>query len=78
MLPGSKVSDKGIFDLAVPHMLLYLGTSLKNGAQTAKLVKPKVVVSGHIHPAESRKFAEILNIEMPDIQRNARHTKKGN
>jgi hypothetical protein len=49
-------------------MLLYLGTSLKNEAQIAKLVKPKIVVSGYIHSTESRKFAEILNMEIPDIQ----------
>ena len=51
-----------------PNILLYLGTSLENAAQIAKLVKPQTVVSYYTDTESERKFIEALKREAPETQ----------
>jgi len=51
-----------------PDILLYLGTSLVNAAQIAKLVKPQVAVSCYTDMESGRKFIEAMRREAPKTQ----------
>lgn len=50
-----------------PDMLLYLGVSPECGAEIAKLVQPKVIVSCHLDSTESGIFSKRLAREVPEI-----------
>jgi L-ascorbate metabolism protein UlaG (beta-lactamase superfamily) len=51
-----------------PNILVYLGTSFRNAAQIAKLVKPKVVLSFYTDKESQRKFIETMKEEVPKTQ----------
>lgn len=51
-----------------PNILLYLGTSLGNAAQIARLVRPQTVVSCYTDMESERKLIEAMKIRAPETQ----------
>ena len=51
-----------------PDILLYVGASVGNAAQIARLIHPKVAVSFYSDGESERKFTEAMRRETPDTQ----------
>ena len=68
-------SDSGVFPEMIeiaekykPDILLYVGASLGNAAQIARLVRPKVAVSFYTDVGSERNFIEAMRREAPGTQ----------